>query len=76
MVQFGPMWCSIPLLICPVVEWALHLKTEECMQLYLVQHGAAKSEAEDPQRSLTTEGTNPNDDVGPMRSDCKMNRAV
>ncbi|HXY51012.1 MAG TPA: phosphohistidine phosphatase SixA [Terriglobales bacterium] len=27
------------------------------MQLYLVQHGAAKSEAEDPQRSLTTEGT-------------------
>ncbi len=26
------------------------------MQLYLVQHGAAKSEAEDPQRSLTTEG--------------------
>ena len=28
------------------------------MQLYLVQHGAAKSEAEDPQRSLTAEGTN------------------
>ena len=27
------------------------------MQLYLVQHGAAKSEAEAPQRSLTTEGT-------------------
>ena len=27
------------------------------MQLYLVQHGAAKSEAEDPQRRLTTEGT-------------------
>lgn len=27
------------------------------MQLYLVQHGAAKSEAEDPQRSLTPEGT-------------------
>ena len=27
------------------------------MQLYLVQHGAAKSEAEDPQRSLTAEGT-------------------
>jgi len=26
------------------------------MQLYLVQHGAAKSEAEDPQRSLTEEG--------------------
>jgi phosphohistidine phosphatase len=26
------------------------------MELYLVQHGAAKSEAEDPQRSLTTEG--------------------
>lgn len=26
------------------------------MQLYLVQHGAAKSEAEDPQRSLTAEG--------------------
>jgi len=25
------------------------------MQLYLVQHGAAKSEAEDPQRRLTTE---------------------
>src|SRR5215469_8075269 len=20
-VQFDPMWCSIPLLICPVVEW-------------------------------------------------------
>ena len=37
-------------------EWwngALHLKTEECMELYLLQHGAAKSEAEDPQRSLT-----------------------
>jgi phosphohistidine phosphatase SixA len=28
------------------------------MQLYLVQHGAAKSEAEDPQRSLTIEGAN------------------
>jgi len=28
------------------------------MQLYLVQHGAAKSEAEDPERSLTAEGTN------------------
>jgi phosphohistidine phosphatase len=27
------------------------------MQLYLVQHGAAKSEAEEPQRSLTPEGT-------------------
>lgn len=27
------------------------------MQLYLVQHGAAKSEAEDPQRPLTAEGT-------------------
>ena len=27
------------------------------MQLCLVQHGAAKSEAEDPQRSLTAEGT-------------------
>jgi phosphohistidine phosphatase len=27
------------------------------MQLYLVQHGAAKSEAEDPQRGLTAEGT-------------------
>jgi phosphohistidine phosphatase len=27
------------------------------MQLYLVQHGAAKSEAEDPQRRLTAEGT-------------------
>jgi phosphohistidine phosphatase len=26
------------------------------MELYLVQHGAAKSEAEDPQRSLTQEG--------------------
>jgi phosphohistidine phosphatase len=26
------------------------------MQLYLVQHGAAKSEAEDPQRRLTVEG--------------------
>ena len=26
------------------------------MQLYLMQHGAAKSEAEDPQRSLTAEG--------------------
>jgi phosphohistidine phosphatase SixA len=26
------------------------------MELYLVQHGAAKSGAEDPQRSLTTEG--------------------
>jgi phosphohistidine phosphatase len=26
------------------------------MELYLVQHGAAKSEAEDPQRSLTTDG--------------------
>lgn len=26
------------------------------MQLYLVQHGAAESEAEDPQRSLTAEG--------------------
>lgn len=26
------------------------------MQLYLVQHGAAKSEAEDPQRGLTEEG--------------------
>lgn len=26
------------------------------MQLYLVQHGAAKSEAEDPQRGLTDEG--------------------
>jgi phosphohistidine phosphatase len=40
-----------------VVEWALHLKAEEHMQLYLVQHGAAKSEAEGPQRSLTAEGT-------------------
>jgi phosphohistidine phosphatase len=38
------------------VEWVLHLKTEECMQLYLVQHGAAKSEAEDPKRSLSAEG--------------------
>jgi phosphohistidine phosphatase len=27
------------------------------MQLYLVQHGAAKSDAEDPQRRLTDEGT-------------------
>jgi phosphohistidine phosphatase len=27
------------------------------MQLYLIQHGAARSEAEDPQRMLTTEGT-------------------
>jgi phosphohistidine phosphatase len=27
------------------------------MQLYLVQHGAAKSDAEDPQRRLTAEGT-------------------
>ncbi len=27
------------------------------MQLYLVQHGVAKSEAEDPQRRLTAEGT-------------------
>src|SRR5262249_26840859 len=27
------------------------------MQLYLVQHGAAKSEAEDPQRGLTAEAT-------------------
>jgi phosphohistidine phosphatase len=27
------------------------------MQLYLAQHGAAKNEAEDPQRSLTIEGT-------------------
>jgi phosphohistidine phosphatase SixA len=27
------------------------------MQLYLVQHGAAKNEAEDPQRRLTAEGT-------------------
>jgi phosphohistidine phosphatase len=26
------------------------------MELYLVQHGAAKSEAEDPERSLTAEG--------------------
>src|SRR5215467_26641 len=26
------------------------------MQLYLVQHGAAKSESEDPERSLTEEG--------------------
>ncbi len=26
------------------------------MELYLVQHGAAKTEAEDPQRSLTEEG--------------------
>lgn len=26
------------------------------MELYLVQHGAAKSEAEDPQRGLTEEG--------------------
>ncbi len=26
------------------------------MQLYLVQHGASKSESEDPQRSLTDEG--------------------
>jgi phosphohistidine phosphatase len=51
---FQPKWCSIPLLFCPV-EWPL--KTEECMQLYLIQHGAAKSEAEDPQRSLTAEGT-------------------
>src|SRR5438132_2543231 len=28
----------------------------ETMELYLVQHGAAKTEAEDPQRSLTEEG--------------------
>lgn len=27
------------------------------MQVYLVQHGAAKNEAEDPQRRLTAEGT-------------------
>lgn len=33
------------------------MKMEECMQLFLVQHGAAKSETEDPQRSLTAEGT-------------------
>jgi len=26
------------------------------MRIYLVQHGASKSEAEDPQRSLTDEG--------------------
>ena len=26
------------------------------MRLYLVQHGAAKTEAEDPQRGLTDEG--------------------
>ncbi len=26
------------------------------MQLYLVQHGASKSEAEDPQRGLTADG--------------------
>jgi phosphohistidine phosphatase len=39
------------------VKWPLQLKMEDCMHLYLVQHGAAKSEAEDPQRSLTVEGT-------------------
>jgi phosphohistidine phosphatase len=33
-----------------------NVKQEVFMQLYLVQHGAAKSEAEDPQRRLTVEG--------------------
>ena len=34
------------------------------MQLYLVQHGAAKSEAEDPQRGLTEEGRRTVERVG------------
>src|SRR5438552_2160923 len=42
---------------CPPI-CAIALECPECetMELYLVQHGAAKTEAEDPQRSLTEEG--------------------
>jgi hypothetical protein len=47
--------------LLPICRAGGMARTSECerstLQLYLVQHGAAKSEAEDPQRRLTAEGT-------------------
>ncbi len=40
------------------------------MAIYLVQHGAAKTEAEDPQRSLTDEGRNTVERVGEHLGKC------
>jgi phosphohistidine phosphatase len=45
---------------------------EKCMQLYLVQHGAAKSEPEDPQRSLTAEGTKTVEDMAQYLSQVRL----
>jgi phosphohistidine phosphatase SixA len=43
------------------------------MQLYLVQHGAAKTEAEDPRRGLTDEGRRTVEHMGGVS--CSVNRA-
>ena len=42
------------------------------MQLYLVQHGAAKSGTEDPQRSLTQEGTKTVEDMAQYLSQAML----
>jgi len=42
------------------------------MQLYLVQHRAAKSEAEDPQRQLTAEGTETVDQMAEYMSSLRL----
>ncbi len=40
------------------------------MAIYLVQHGAAKAEAEDPQRSLTNEGKRTVERIGEHLAKC------
>ncbi len=40
------------------------------MAIYLVQHGAAKTEAEDPQRSLTNEGRRTIERIGEHLTKC------
>ena|SRR5215471_20524079 len=42
------------------------------MTIYLVQHGAAKTEAEDPQRSLTGEGRRTVERVGEHLAKCSV----
>ena len=42
------------------------------MAIYLVQHGAAKAEAEDPQRSLTDEGRRSVESVGEHLAKCSV----
>jgi phosphohistidine phosphatase len=42
------------------------------MAIYLVQHGAAKAEAEDPQRSLTDEGRRTVERMGEHLAKCRV----